>query len=226
MGTHLLESQVELTVAFSAKFISLVAIYDIHSTTCTLLIEEPATVMTLFLDKTTLAYATTDSRVSVWTKNTETHKSTPKLVQFKSEIKTTSSAENRFHIAGQSHPPGAPQTNEIKSLKYVWHDFSEKSRAITSEEEAAVPEEAFCPITQELLREPILAPDNRVYESEAIFSWLERHGTSPFTRQKMFRDDLQPLPECHENYEVVQKYMVPVEETGQKLSAEPEIVYL
>ena len=44
------------------------------------------------------------------------------------------------------------------------------------------PDELLCPITLELLRDPVvLAGDGKVYEREAIAAWLARHATSPLT---------------------------------------------
>ena len=49
-----------------------------------------------------------------------------------------------------------------------------------------------CPITLELYRDPVIALDGRVYEREAIIRWINAHGTSPFTRQPLRVEDLQP----------------------------------
>jgi hypothetical protein len=49
-----------------------------------------------------------------------------------------------------------------------------------------------CPITLELLRDPVLANDGRIYEREAIIKWISENGTSPFTRQPLCIEDLQP----------------------------------
>lgn len=39
----------------------------------------------------------------------------------------------------------------------------------------------FCPITQELLKEPVVAADGHTYEKCVIEEWLEDHNTSPLT---------------------------------------------
>ena len=56
----------------------------------------------------------------------------------------------------------------------------------------AVPEEWICPITYQLMRDPVIAPDTRTYERTNIETWLSVHGTSPFTRQKMDTSELIP----------------------------------
>ena len=42
-----------------------------------------------------------------------------------------------------------------------------------------------CPITMNVMKDPVVAPDGHSYERAAIVSWLEIHGTSPMTRQPM-----------------------------------------
>ena len=49
-----------------------------------------------------------------------------------------------------------------------------------------------CPITMELFHDPVIASDGRVYERAAITQWINEHGTSPFTRQPLQVNELQP----------------------------------
>ena len=51
-------------------------------------------------------------------------------------------------------------------------------------------DELTCPITFQLFRDPVKAPDGHVYEREAITTWILLHGTSPFTRQPLEINDL------------------------------------
>jgi hypothetical protein len=53
-------------------------------------------------------------------------------------------------------------------------------------------DELVCPITMEVFRDPVLAGDGRIYEREAITRWIFEHGTSPFTREPLQLDQLQP----------------------------------
>ena len=48
-----------------------------------------------------------------------------------------------------------------------------------------------CPITLEIMRDPVMAPDGHTYEREAIEAWLTRHTTSPCTGLPM--DPAVPL---------------------------------
>jgi len=47
-----------------------------------------------------------------------------------------------------------------------------------------------CPITKEIMTDPVLAPDGYSYERESIVMWLSQNGTSPVTRQTMTVEEL------------------------------------
>lgn len=46
---------------------------------------------------------------------------------------------------------------------------------------AEAPPSFFCPITQDVMRDPVLIGDGHTYEREAIKHWLSGHSTSPMT---------------------------------------------
>ena len=43
------------------------------------------------------------------------------------------------------------------------------------------PDWLLCPITQELMRDPVITTDGHAYERTAITTWLQKHNTSPAT---------------------------------------------
>lgn len=54
------------------------------------------------------------------------------------------------------------------------------------EDSSALPGEFFCPITWEVMTDPVLATDGHTYEREAIIQWFKSgHRTSPMTKQKL-----------------------------------------
>jgi len=55
-----------------------------------------------------------------------------------------------------------------------------------------IPEDLVCPITQELMRNPVIAEDGNSYEKEAILQWLDHHPTSPLTREPISSTVLIP----------------------------------
>ena len=55
------------------------------------------------------------------------------------------------------------------------------------------PEFLICPITFELLQDPVMANDGYTYERAAIVQWIQQSGgISPLTRQQITVNDLRP----------------------------------
>lgn len=55
-----------------------------------------------------------------------------------------------------------------------------------------IPQEWLCPITYQIMTDPVIAPDGRTYERVNIEEWLRINGTSPFTRERVNIDQLIP----------------------------------
>ena len=55
-----------------------------------------------------------------------------------------------------------------------------------------VPVDFLCPITYELMREPVLVADGSTYEREAIEHWLKTHSTSPVTNERLAHTMIVP----------------------------------
>ncbi|KAK3232765.1 hypothetical protein CYMTET_56893 [Cymbomonas tetramitiformis] len=50
----------------------------------------------------------------------------------------------------------------------------------------------LCPITYEIMKDPVVAADGHTYESSAIVRWLQHHSTSPMTGQRLRTCELTP----------------------------------
>lgn len=50
----------------------------------------------------------------------------------------------------------------------------------------------FCPITKELMIDPVIDLDGNSYEKQAIEEWIHQNGTSPITRKTLSIEDLHP----------------------------------
>jgi hypothetical protein len=59
-------------------------------------------------------------------------------------------------------------------------------------EMASSPEEFLCPITLQLMIDPVIGSDGRSYERAAINQWLRSNPCSPMTRQPMTASSLKP----------------------------------
>ena len=57
-----------------------------------------------------------------------------------------------------------------------------------------LPPAFICPITQELMEEPVVTQDGQTYERHAIEYWLRDHDTSPLTGQVRVRANPNPNP--------------------------------
>ena len=49
-----------------------------------------------------------------------------------------------------------------------------------------------CPITQDFMRDPVMAADGQTYERDAITQWLQSHNTSPYTGAILSSKELKP----------------------------------
>lgn len=49
-----------------------------------------------------------------------------------------------------------------------------------------------CPITHEVLHDPVVAADGITYERQAITDWLISHDTSPMTNMPLANLELHP----------------------------------
>eukprot|EP00825_Cyclidium_porcatum_P045184 TRINITY_DN67_c0_g4_i1.p1 TRINITY_DN67_c0_g4~~TRINITY_DN67_c0_g4_i1.p1 ORF type:complete len:405 (-),score=83.82 TRINITY_DN67_c0_g4_i1:155-1369(-) len=48
-----------------------------------------------------------------------------------------------------------------------------------------IPDDFYCPITQEIFVDPVMAEDGNTYERVAIEAWFQKHDTSPLTNQQL-----------------------------------------
>ena len=51
--------------------------------------------------------------------------------------------------------------------------------------DAAIPPEFLCPITQEVMIDPVVTHDGNTYERTAITAWLAKHDTAPLTGEPL-----------------------------------------
>ncbi len=57
---------------------------------------------------------------------------------------------------------------------------------------SSIPDEWFCPISRELMTDPVIGPDGITYERAHIERWLASNSTSPMTREAMPAGSLIP----------------------------------
>eukprot|EP01083_Nonionella_stella_P308919 1092053_1 len=67
--------------------------------------------------------------------------------------------------------------------------YGDEGRQKTTHE---APKEFYCAYTKEMMKDPVLAFDGKVYEREAIQKYLKEHGESPVTKKKASTTMLWP----------------------------------
>ncbi len=50
----------------------------------------------------------------------------------------------------------------------------------------------ICPITREIMDDPVVTPSMQRYERAAIEDWIRRNGTCPLTKERLRIDQLKP----------------------------------
>jgi hypothetical protein len=56
----------------------------------------------------------------------------------------------------------------------------------------SIPNEFICPISMDIMKDPVICEDGYSYEKNNIINWLKRSGTSPMTREKMSLERILP----------------------------------
>jgi hypothetical protein len=77
-----------------------------------------------------------------------------------------------------------------ESLRSGFDRLVEKS-VLPSAEYRPLPDSFYCPITLELIRKPVIDPDGRTFERDAISNWIRANGKSPVTRNALAVNQLR-----------------------------------
>lgn len=88
--------------------------------------------------------------------------------------KITSASETIVEVPKLDPIPPLPDKSENSE---VWHAI----QSILDPYEIKVDEDLVCPITLQLLKDPVLTADGQMYDRKAIAHWLITHNTSPRT---------------------------------------------
>ena len=73
-----------------------------------------------------------------------------------------------------------------KWLRLVIHTIPIDAKKATILEKPGDEIDAFrCPITQEMMKNPVMASDGHSYEENAIRAWYDQELTSPMTREAL-----------------------------------------
>mmetsp|Transcript_63324 Transcript_63324/g.169287 ORF Transcript_63324/g.169287 Transcript_63324/m.169287 type:complete len:255 (-) Transcript_63324:109-873(-) len=67
----------------------------------------------------------------------------------------------------------------------------DQASAIASDKGLEIPDDFLCPITLDIMCDPVVASDGHTYEYSAIAEWLRTHARSPLTNGAMRAEDLR-----------------------------------
>lgn len=79
--------------------------------------------------------------------------------------------------------------NKIVRTRDMCKDTANSDQHLESKH---TPEEFLCPITQELMRDPVIAADGYTYDRPAIVSWMQKELRSPLTNLELSSTQLTP----------------------------------
>jgi hypothetical protein len=91
-------------------------------------------------------------------------------------------------------------------------EAAEEELSIAVDEEEGM-EAIFCPISHEIMRDPVITPYGHCFERANIESWIERRQDCPITRNTLRSSDLKP---CHSMRLVIEQFLK-LRETHKKL---------
>eukprot|EP00039_Didymoeca_costata_P029781 m.26357 g.26357 ORF g.26357 m.26357 type:complete len:705 (-) comp7788_c0_seq1:126-2240(-) len=97
-----------------------------------------------------------------------------------------------------SDTSSTPRINPTAPLEYVTATAPPMQATVAKQR----PPEHYCPITSDIMTDPVLALDGHTYERSAIESWFQRSNTSPLTNQEI-PDTLIP---CHSIRNMIQDW--------------------
>jgi serine/threonine protein kinase len=66
-------------------------------------------------------------------------------------------------------------------LYQIWEDETKKLK----DQSQAIPDGFLCPITQDVMKDPVILMDGHSYERKAIMDWLKRSNRSPLTNEEI-----------------------------------------
>lgn len=97
--------------------------------------------------------------------------------------------------------------------------------AIAEEEGVPIPKRYFCPITLQLMMDPVVGPDGHTYERRAITKCVQMNGISPLTRAEMTIGQLNPCVMIRDLIrDLIQTLDAALQRRANRLSVSPSSV--
>lgn len=81
------------------------------------------------------------------------------------------------------------EVEKEKEQKEIEKFYQEQKNTTTDEPQSTL-DSFICPITQEIMTDPVITPDGISYEKEAIKNWLQKNKYDPITKNPLNNDSL------------------------------------
>ena len=75
-----------------------------------------------------------------------------------------------------------------------------------------IPNEYLCPITLEIMKDPVILEDGHIYEKTAIKTWFQKNSTNPLTKKVVNKNTLIP---CHAIRNLIQDFIKKYEDQNE-----------
>ncbi len=98
------------------------------------------------------------------------------------------------------------ENSSLREARSTWIEYKSRMKSEINEGKVAeskavesgkisveVAIEFICPITQELMRDPVVTREGQMYEKKAIELWLRKNTSDPITRGRLSEEDLFPV---------------------------------
>jgi len=119
-----------------------------------------------------------------------------KLVVPKTKTKTKTKKNNTNSKKKSGGKSSSGKKSVTSNSKKSEEEEEQKSANSATEIEDGLdddaPEAFLCPITQEIMTDPVLTCDGHTYERKSITDWLKNHSTSPVTGAELENKNLIP----------------------------------
>ena len=97
-------------------------------------------------------------------------------------LKTLGDNASKVQLDSKHFEPAAKQPVPNRVLQQMVEEYQQQGKVSDYQQYFS------CPITQEVMKDPVVAKDGFTYERSAVTQWVAKHGTSPMTRQALTMD--------------------------------------
>jgi hypothetical protein len=103
----------------------------------------------------------------------------------------------------RAEPPTQEQAQQAHYIQEPEQTQESSVREMLEQKGIIIPEEYICPITMDIMQDPVVTSDGHVYEKRAIQKWLLTNNKSPLTNCEISKEIIP----CHAFRNLIQKFI-------------------